>query len=218
MNSVGSEDEVKSRGSAGEDQGPIERLRVRALFLVDDLSRYGGVRTRVSEELSCVVDSLAEDAYVISRCNVKNIEAIGSTVRHLKDEIGGKRMGGFSFPKIPHGGLPILYELSFLLNTALLGLLVIPLALVRRINVIYGHNNELGVLTILASKMLRVPSVVDLHGVEVDEYLEKYPNWNRHGARVRFWRRVEGFVLQNADTFSVCFQRPSSGDPETPWG
>ncbi|MBU0685070.1 MAG: glycosyltransferase [Thermoplasmatota archaeon] len=203
MNSVRLEDEVKSRGSAGEGDKPTERLRVRALFLVDDLSRYGGVRTRVSEELNCVVDSLAEDAYVISRCNIKNIEAIGSAVRSLKDEIGGKRMGGFSFPKIPHGGLPIVYELSFLLNTALLGLFVIPLALVRRINIVYGHNNELGALSIIMARILRVQSVVDLHGVEVDEYLEKYPNWRRHRGRTRFWKCVEGFVLRNADTI-VC--------------
>ena len=203
MDSARSEDRIKPSGSAVEGDRPTERLRVRALFLVEDLSRHGGVRTRVTEELSCVVDSLTEDAYVISRCNIKNIEAIGSAVRSLKNEIGGKRMGGFSFPKIPHGGLAIVYELSFLLNTALLGLFVIPLALAKRINIVYGHNNELGVLSIVMARMLRIPSVVDLHGVEVDEYLEKYPNWRKHRLRTRFWRSVEGFVLRNADSI-VC--------------
>jgi glycosyltransferase involved in cell wall biosynthesis len=112
-------------------------------------------------------------------------------------------MKGFSFPKIPHGGLPILYELSFVLNTALLALFVIPFALARRINIVYGHNNELGALSIIVAKVLKIPSIVDLHGAEVDEFLEYYPSWRKHRMRTAFWRRVEFFVLRNADSI-VC--------------
>jgi len=209
MNSAGHGNDVKPLGSVSECDGPTERPRVRALFLVDDLSRYGGVRTRVSEELSCIVDSVAEDAYVISRCNLTNIEVIGSAVKTLKNETGGKRMKGFAFPKVPHGGLPILYELSFVLNTVLLALFMIPFALVRRINVVYGHNNELGALSIIIAKVLKIPSIVDLHGAEVDEYLENYPSWRRHRMRTAFWRRVEVFVLRNADSI-VCVSTPHS--------
>lgn len=176
---------------------------IRVLFLVDDISRYGGVRTRVTEELSCLSDAADVSTFVVARCNLSNIEVVGRAVPSLRDEAGVARLRGFAVPKVPHAGVPFLYELSFLANTMLMMLIAVPLMAAKRVNLVYGHNNEQGFLAILLGRIFGIPTVVDIHGVEVDEYLEKYPNWSTHRGRIRFWRKVETFVATRAGT-AVC--------------
>lgn len=198
---------VRSDGPEGAQanlrQGASSPQDIRVLFLVDDISRYGGVRTRVMEELSCLSDAKDIFPFVIARCNFSNIEVIGRAVPSLRDEARVTQLRGFAVPKVPHAGIQFLYELSFLANTLLMLLIALPVIKARRINLIYGHNNEQGFLAILLGKILGIPTVVDIHGVEVDEYLEKYPSWSSHRGRIRFWRNVESFVGTRAGT-AVC--------------
>lgn len=121
----------------------------------------------------------------------------------VKKDTGLNSISGITYPKVPHGGFPLAYELSILANVALTLLVVIPWALVRRAEIVYGHNNECGMAAVLLSKALRIPSIVDSHGVEVDEYLERHHAWKPHSMRVRFLRQIERFVLTRADAV-VC--------------
>jgi glycosyltransferase involved in cell wall biosynthesis len=125
---------------------------------------------------------------------------------YLSKDTGIPGLMGLSYPKMPHGGVPFLYEVSFLVNTILSLCFLIPLAIIRRTDVVYGHNNECGFSAILLSKLLGIRSIVDLHGVEVDEYLEQHADWKPNGIRMRFWRSVEKFVLRYADEI-VCVSK-----------
>ncbi|MBN1677630.1 MAG: glycosyltransferase [Candidatus Thermoplasmatota archaeon] len=200
---------AKSNPSSAISGSEIRQRSI--LYLVDDVSRYGGVRTRVTEEIGCLRGSPWTRVCMISRCNMSNIEAIGPAVSTIREESAVEGLRGLAFPKIPHGGLPLLYELSFLLNSLLLMLIVAPLMMTRRFDLVYGHNNELGALVVLLGRLFGVPTAVDLHGVEVDEYLEAYPEMRRHPGRVRFWKTVERFVLRRAGTV-VCVSNAHLGE------
>jgi glycosyltransferase involved in cell wall biosynthesis len=193
-----------SRKSAGS------RDKKTVLFLVDDVTRFGGVRTRVTEELSCLSASDDISPIVVSRCNSRNLMGIPSAIGSLEVDVGFP-INGFAYPKIPHGGLAFLYEISFLLNFVLSFLMLIPVVCFGRVSAIYGHNNEAGLTAVALSRAFGIPCIVDLHGVEVDEYLEKHPNWNAKSRRIRFWRRIEWKILVSADCV-ITVSRPHSAE------
>jgi len=186
------------------------RDKKTVLFLVDDVTRFGGVRTRVTEELSCLSASDDISPIVVSRCNSRNLMVIPSAIGSIGAEVGFP-INGFAYPKIPHGGFALLYEISFLLNFALSVLMMIPIVCFRRVSVVYGHNNEAGLTAVALSRAFGIPCIVDLHGVEVDEYLEKHPNWEATSRRIRFWRRIERKILVSADCV-ITVSRPHSAE------
>lgn len=175
----------------------------RILFLVDDVTHHGGVRTRVAEEIGCLRDEPDIEPIVVSRCYARNISMVSEAVDNLSRDMRIPNLRGFAYPKVPHGGVRFACEFSFIINTILSLILLVPFAIRHRIDFVYGHNNECGLSAILISRILRVANIIDLHGVEVDEYLEVHPGWNPDGSRLRLWRRVEKFILTKADTL-VC--------------
>ena len=180
----------------------------KVLFLVDDVTRFGGVRTRVTEELSCLSGSNDISPMVVSRCNSRNLMAIPSALGSISMDVGYP-IRGFAYPKMPHGGKAFAYEISFLINFIASVLMMIPVVCFGRFSLIYGHNNEAGLTAVALSKAFGIPCIVDLHGVEVDEYLEKHPRWKATSCRIRFWRRIEREILVNADCV-VTVSRPHS--------
>ena len=185
--------------SAAERAG----ARRKVLFLVDDITRYGGVRTRVEEELGCLKHATDIEPIVFSKCYISNMSEVADAMTRLSEDAGLPRLKGIAYPRLPHGGVKFACEFSFAMNIFVTLAIIIPYALRHRVDLLYGHNNESGLSAIIASKILGCRSVVDLHGVEVDEYLRAHAGWNREGFRVRLWRRVERAIISLADRV-VC--------------
>jgi len=175
---------------------------IRVLFLVDEITQSGGVRTRVTEELGCVTGEEDIQSIVVSRCNIRSIFDIPRAMTYLSADLGVQKIRGFAYPKIPHGGLPVLTELSFILNLAFSVIFLLPLAAMSRVTLVYAHNNEVGLAGILLSRLLGIACIVDLHGVEIDENFEKHPEWSQTGLRKRFWRAIEGCVATKSDAIA----------------
>lgn len=172
-------------------------------MLADDLVNEGGIRTRVTEELSCLRDVSDVRVLLASRCYARNLPEMSEVVPSVKRDTGLQSMAGLTYPKFPHGGSLMAYEVSIIANVALTLLVAIPWAAVRRARAVYGHNIECGMAAVLLSKLLRIPAIVDSHGVEVDEHLERHPTWKPESLRIKFLRLIERFVLTRADAV-VC--------------
>jgi glycosyltransferase involved in cell wall biosynthesis len=191
---------------------PAKTRNRHVLLLADDLTKEGGIRSRVFGEAS--VARRYVDLDIIVKTRAVNLRLSEETRRKTKHDFPEAELS--YIPSLPHHGLPLLKEFFFIANVLMLIVGGLFRICAKRPCAIYAHNLECSIAAEVLGHVAQLPVTCDFHGDEIEEASAEL-GWPENGFRIRFWRHVMMAVISRS-AYVVCVSNMHRLHFETAYG